>query len=274
MRILVCNDDGIYSPGIAALAEVASEFGTVRIVAPNVEQSAMGHAITASRPLSYRETPLNGFSAYRVNGTPADCVALGTHQWEKVDLVVSGCNLGLNIGNSIWHSGTLAAAKQAALLGLRGIAFSAPSGIDDFSSLKPWMRRVLEVLAPANELPLVNVNLPKDPRGIIWTRVSVRHYDGLIVPTQDPLGRELFWFSVKPLEGADEGTDRWAIEQRWVSITPLRLDLTDESQLAECREQRPLDESLAAVVSPPRSSPEAAKEVELSEAPVLAPRVS
>ena len=274
MRILVCNDDGIYSPGIAALAEVASEFGTVRIVAPNVEQSAMGHAITASRPLSYRETPLNGFTAYRVNGTPADCVALGTHQWEKVDLVVSGCNLGLNIGNSIWHSGTLAAAKQAALLGLRGIAFSAPSGIDDFTSLKPWMRRVLGVLVPANELPLVNVNLPKDPRGIIWTRVSVRHYDGLIVPTKDPLGRELFWFSVKPLEGADEGTDRWAIEQRWVSITPLRLDLTDEPQLAQCREQRPLDESLAAVVSPPKSSPEAAKEVELSEASVLAPRVS
>jgi len=274
MRILVCNDDGIYSPGIAALAEVASEFGTVRIVAPNVEQSAMGHAITASRPLSYRETPIKGFSAYRVNGTPADCVALGAHQWDKVDLVVSGCNLGLNIGNSIWHSGTLAAAKQAALLGLRGIAFSAPSGLDDFTGLKPWMRRVLEVLAPANELPLVNVNLPKDPRGIIWTRVSVRHYDGLIVPTKDPLGRELFWFSVKPLEGADEGTDRWAIEQRWVSVTPLRLDLTDELQLAECREQRPLDESLAAVVSPPRSSPEAAKEVELSEAPVLAPRVS
>lgn len=273
MRILVCNDDGIYSPGIAALAEVASEFGSVRIVAPNVEQSGMGHAITAGRPLSYRQTPIHGFPAFRVNGTPADCVALGAHHWEKVDLVVSGCNLGLNIGNSIWHSGTLAAAKQAALLGLRGIAFSAPSGIDDFTTLKPWMRRVLEVLAPAQELSLVNVNLPKDPRGIIWTRVSVRQYDGLIVPTKDPLGRELFWFSVKPLEGADEGTDRWAIEQRWVSMTPLRLDLTDEAQLAESREQRPMDDELAAVVSPPKSSPEAAKEVELDEAPVL-PRVS
>lgn len=274
MRILVCNDDGIYSPGIAALAEVAAEFGTVRIVAPNVEQSAMGHAITASRPLSYRATPIHGFTAFRVNGTPADCVALGAYQWDKVDLVVSGCNLGLNIGNSIWHSGTLAAAKQAALLGLRGIAVSAPSGIDDFTALKPWMRRVLEVLVPANELPLVNVNLPKDPRGIIWTQVSVRQYDGLIVPTQDPLGRELYWFSVKPLEGADEGTDRWAIEQRWVSMTPLRLDLTDESRLADSRSQRPLDEKLAAAVSPPKSSPAAAKEVELAEASVAAPPVS
>jgi 5'-nucleotidase len=266
MRILVCNDDGIYSPGIAALAAVASEFGTVRIVAPNVEQSAMGHAITASRPLSYRATPVAGFDAYRVNGTPADCVALGAHHWDKVDLVLSGCNLGFNLGNSIWHSGTLAAAKQAALLGIRGIAFSAPAGLEDHAPLKPWIRKVLGVLIPANELLLANVNLPKEPRGMIWTRVSVRQYDGLVVPTRDPLGREMFWFSIKPLDSAEEGTDRWAVEQRWISITPLRLDLTDERQLAESREQRPMDESLAATVSPPTSTPEAAKAVEEEEA--------
>ena len=124
MRILVCNDDGIYSPGIAALADVAGMFGTVRIVAPNVEQSSMGHAITASRPLSFRATRLAGPEAYRVNGPPADCVSLGAFKWGEVDLVLSGCNLGFNLGNSIWHSGTLAGAKQAALLGLRGIAFS------------------------------------------------------------------------------------------------------------------------------------------------------
>src|SRR5262245_5852181 len=109
MRILVANDDGIYSPGICALAEVAAEFGDVRVVAPDVEQSSMGHAITASRPLSYRATKLSGIEAYRVNGTPADCVALGCHNWDKVDVVLSGVNLGLNLGNSIWHSGTLAA---------------------------------------------------------------------------------------------------------------------------------------------------------------------
>src|SRR4029450_10305665 len=120
MQLLVSNDDGIYSPGIAALAEVASEFGTVRVVAPDVEQSSMGHAITASRPLAYRPTrlpALAGLETYRVDGTPADCVALGAHNWERVDVVLSGVNLGLNLGNSIWHSGTLAAAKQAALLG-------------------------------------------------------------------------------------------------------------------------------------------------------------
>src|ERR687896_116281 len=131
MRILIANDDGIYSPGIAALAEVASRFGDVRIVAPDVEQSSMGHAITATRPLSYRRTPIKGFEAYRVNGTPADCVALGAHHWEKVDVVLSGINLGSNLGNAMWHSGTLAAAKQAALLGIRGVALSTPVPGDD-----------------------------------------------------------------------------------------------------------------------------------------------
>jgi 5'-nucleotidase len=124
MRILVSNDDGIYSPGLAALAEAAKPFGEVRVVAPDVEQSSAGHSITASRPLWYRPTKvIEGVDAWRVNGTPADCVALGTHQWEA-DLVLSGVNLGPNLGNAMWHSGTLAAAKQAALLGVRGIAVS------------------------------------------------------------------------------------------------------------------------------------------------------
>jgi 5'-nucleotidase len=270
MRILVCNDDGIYSPGIEALADVASSFGTVRIVAPNVEQSSMGHAITAGRPLSFRTTPIVGPEAYRVNGTPADCVALGAHLWESVDLVLSGCNLGFNIGNGMWHSGTLAGAKQAALLGMRGIAFSAPAGVEDFSSLKPWMHRVLDTLLPLTQLNLVNVNLPREPRGLIWTRVSVRQYDGVIVPTKDPMDREVYWFSVKPLTGADKGTDRWAIEQDWISMTPLCLDLTDHKLLAECHANWPMDEALAHAVSPPKSSPEDVKKVEKEEASTAA----
>ena len=266
MRILVSNDDGVYSPGIAVLAEVASEFGTVRIVAPDVERSSSGHAITSSRPLSYRVTNIKGLTAYRVNGTPADCVALGAHQWEKVDLVLSGLNLGLNLGNSIWHSGTLAAAKQAVLLGLRGIALSAPATSEsNFDSFKPWIRQVLQTLV-ADTVPLVNVNFPRQPRGLVWTRVSVRRYDGRIVPTKDPLGRELFWFTVVPIEGTEEGTDRWAVEQNWISLTPLRLDLTDEEQLARAHARRPLDEAIAAVVSPATSSPEAARSVREDEA--------
>jgi 5'-nucleotidase len=121
MRILITNDDGVYSPGIAALAQVASRFGEVRIVAPDVEMSSASASITASRPLTYKRTqlPTHGLDAYRVNGTPGDCVMLGTTLWEKVDVVLSGINIGTNLGNALWHSGTLAGAKQAALLGLR-----------------------------------------------------------------------------------------------------------------------------------------------------------
>ncbi|HMC24340.1 MAG TPA: 5'/3'-nucleotidase SurE [Candidatus Udaeobacter sp.] len=234
MRILISNDDGIYSPGILALAKVASRFGEVRIVAPDVEQSSMGHAITASRPLRYKRIRLDEFDAYRVNGTPADCVALGTHQWQHTDVVLSGINLGLNLGNSCWHSGTLAAAKQAALLGLRGIAIStefSDKQEPNFSALEPYVTKVLELLLEEKAMSLVNVNLPPKPRGIRWTRQSVRQYDGKVVPSKDPMGRPIYWFTITPLEGAEEGTDRWAVEHSWVSITPLRLDLTDEKGL-------------------------------------------
>jgi 5'-nucleotidase len=235
MRILISNDDGIYSPGIAALAKAAARFGEVRIVAPDVEQSSMSHAITASRPLRVKRVHIGEFDAHSVNGTPADCVALGTHQWGHVDLVLSGINLGLNLGNSLWHSGTLAAAKQAALLGSQGIAFSTnvtENRDPDFPALEPYVVKVLDLLLANKTLCLVNVNLPQRPKGIRWTRQSVRHYDGKVVPDKDPMGRPIFWFTVIPLQGAAQGTDRWAIEHNWVSITPLRLDLTDETDLA------------------------------------------
>jgi len=243
MRILIANDDGIYSPGLATLAKVAGQFGEVRIVAPDVEQSSMGHAITHSRPLSLRRTKLEEFDAWRVNGTPADCVALGASQWENVDIVLSGINLGANLGNSTWHSGTLAAAKQAALLGLRGVALSTPVTEDqpDFKALVPWVTRVLELVLPQKELSLVNVNFPPEPRAIRWTRQSVRHYDGQVVPGQDPRGRTHYWITVVPLGPPEEGTDRWAVEQGWVSLTPLRLDLTDEKALAHAVSKAPPD---------------------------------
>jgi len=235
MKILITNDDGIYSPGIAALAKVARKFGEVRIVAPDIEQSSMGHAVTHSRPLSYKRSfvDFDSIEAYRVNGTPADCVAMGTHLWKNVDVVLSGINMGPNLGNSMWHSGTLAAAKQAVLLGIIGIALSTPTGKTepDFPFLEQYIEKTLDILFSYKELALYNVNFPTNPTGIIWTRQSVRLYDGIIVPGTDPLGRKHYWFTVKPLEGAEEGTDRWAIEQGKVSITPLRLDLTDEDTL-------------------------------------------
>lgn len=234
MRILIVNDDGIYSPGIVALAAVAKEFGDVTLVAPDGERSSMGHAVTHSRPLSYRRTPIAGFEAFRVDGTPADCVAIGFSVAGKADVVLSGINLGLNLGNAMWHSGTLAGAKQAALMGSRGIALSAPAPLAEpsFDILTPHVREALATLLPAADLTLVNVNFPAEPTGTRWTRQSVRHYDGKVVPSQDPMGRTNYWFTVFATEETEEGTDRWAVDRNFVSLTPLRLDLTDHDALA------------------------------------------
>ena len=244
MRILVSNDDGVYSPGIAALAKCATKFGEVRVVAPDVEQSSAGHAITATRPVRFRPTHIfEGIEAYRVNGTPADCVALGLNQWEHVDVVLSGINLGLNLGNATWHSGTLAAAKQAVLLGTRGIALSAPihDETSDFSALESWIDRALELLLTSDESRLVNVNFPSAPRGLRWTEQSVDQYNGKVVADEDPMGRPVFWFTVVPLEKLREGTDLWAIDQGYVSLTPLRLDLTDHEALRTAAQTIPDD---------------------------------
>jgi 5'-nucleotidase len=237
MRILVSNDDGVYSPGILALAQVASRYGEVRIVAPDVEQSSMSHAITGTRPLRVRPARVAEFDAFRVNGTPSDCVAVGAYVWGNVDVVFSGINLGLNVGNSMWHSGTLAAAKQAALLGYRGIAFSAPHEGEeiDYATIRPYVESVINEVLAMRDLMLINVNFPMVPRGIQWTRQSVRHYDGRVYPTKDPLGREHFWLAPAPLAAAEEGTDRRAVEDGFVSITPLRLDLTDHAALKQAR---------------------------------------
>jgi 5'-nucleotidase len=228
MNLLITNDDGIYSPGLHALAVTAAEFGRTRIVAPDVEQSSMGHAITHARPLRVRTTRIGKLEGLRVNGTPADCVALGCHLYQDIDVVLSGVNLGPNLGNSMWHSGTLAGAKQGALLGRRGIALSTWNADDepDFERLRPHIREVLAELLPLKELELLNVNIPPGTRGITWTRQSVRHYDGIVVPVKDPLGREHFWVTVRPLEEVEEGSDRWAAKNHFTSVTPLRLDLT------------------------------------------------
>jgi 5'-nucleotidase len=214
----------------------------VNVVAPDVEQSSMGHAVTHSRPISLKKSPVpfEGMEAWRVNGTPGDCVALGTHIYNKTNLVLSGINLGYNLGNSMWHSGTLAAAKQAVLLGIKAIAFSTIVGEKgpDFAALAPFVEQSIKALIEDAPFGLYNVNIPANPIGVKWTRQSVRHYDGKIVPGIDPMGRKHYWFTIIPLEAAEEGTDRWAIEHNYVSITPLRLDLTDEKMLKEVLERK------------------------------------
>jgi 5'-nucleotidase len=190
-------------------------------------------------------------------------VALGVHNWKDVDICLSGINQGVNLGNGIWHSGTLAAAKQATLFGIRGIALSAPSsgpdGKDpDYEALAPHVERVLEILLADSSARLLNVNLPLAPRGMTWTRQAVRHYDGRVVPGKDPMGRGHFWFTVAPLERTEPGTDLWAMERGYISITPLGLDLTDLPGLSRLAAEHPLD-------APPVEAPtEAVEEDESS----------
>ncbi|MDD5369856.1 MAG: 5'/3'-nucleotidase SurE [Anaerolineaceae bacterium] len=233
MRILVTNDDGIFSPGLIALARAASFFGQVRVVAPDGEQSAVGQSITIQRPLQYHRVHIDSLDAYRVNGTPADCVALGLYRWEGADLVLSGINLGSNLGHDVWHSGTVGAAKQAVLLGVRAAAFSLVIGEDEpeFEPLQPFVEQVIRLLLEDHRPRLVNVNLPPNPGGICWTRQSVRAYSGQVLEGEDPMGRRHYWFAASPLTDPEEDTDRRAVEQGLISMTPLRLDLTDEAWL-------------------------------------------
>jgi 5'-nucleotidase len=241
MRFLVSNDDGIYSPGLALLARVADRFGEVVAVAPDVENSSASHSISAGRPVSYRRTRIGGdVEAYRVNGTPADCVALGLFHHSDIDVVLSGVNLGTNLGNGIWHSGTMAAARQASLLGVRGIALSTPVVSDDpdLEGLDSHVARVLDLLLARDDLRLVNVNLPARPRGIYWARQAVEKYDGEVVPAEDPYGRPVYWLAVTQLREHKPDTDLWAFERGYITITPLRLDLTSHSALSTLAEDR------------------------------------
>jgi 5'-nucleotidase len=124
------------------------------------------------------------------------------------------------------------------LLGVRGIAFSAPidEETSDLSSLEPWVERALSTLLENERPALVNVNFPREPKGMRWTTQAVDRYDGKVVPAQDPMGRDLFWFTVAPIEQPAEGTDLWAFQNGYVSLTPLGLDLTNRDELAWAQE--------------------------------------
>ena len=254
MHILVTNDDGVQAPGILALAQAMRQVGQVTVFAPDRNWSASGHVKTMHRPLRARPMQLaDGTPALASDGAPSDCVALGAFEWKEAEIVLSGINLGSNLGNSMWPSGTVAAARQAALMGLRGIALSTPAGGEEayLAGLEPWVRRVLEFLFPLADVPLVNVNFPaKPPLGIRWTRQSVRHYDGRIVPGEDPMGRKHFWFTVAPVENVDADTDRWAVEHGFISLTPVRLDLTDERALDSLRATHPAEAAAKGAVEP------------------------
>jgi 5'-nucleotidase len=230
-RILATNDDGVFSEGLKRLAERLSELGEVTIVAPDREQSATSHSLTLHRPL--RLTRLEE-RVYSVDGTPTDCVNLAV-LWlmkdEPPDLIVSGINFGVNLGDDVTYSGTVSATFEGALLGIPSVAFSQEVAENlSFARAAGFARDLIaELLAgPTPRGLLLNVNIPAGPiRGVALGRLGRRTYNQSIVEKLDPQGRRYFWIAGTPEWHQDEGTDHQALTAGKVSITPLHLDLTD-----------------------------------------------
>lgn len=236
-RILVTNDDGFFSPGIHALAAALAPLGAVTVVAPQVETSAVGHALTLRRPLRIEQTAPG---IYAVDGTPTDCVnlaILSLLENNPPDMVVSGVNFGLNLGDDVTYSGTVSATFEGSLLGIPSVAFSqeVAEGFS-FERGASFARLLVETLfsVPRRRGLLLNVNFPAGPfAGVRLTRLGRREYKQSIVEKVDPRGRKYFWIAGTPEWEQAEGTDQHAISQGCVSVTPLHLDLTDYPALEE-----------------------------------------
>jgi 5'-nucleotidase len=240
MKILLTNDDGIYAPGILALSHALRQVADVWIVAPEKEQSAVGHAITISDPLRVKELEKDGrFFGYAVGGTPADCVKIGVSRIlpHRPDLVISGINLGLNAGDCVIYSGTVSAATEGTILGIPSLAVSLDTFIDpDFSTAADFTVR-LAALVFRNGLPrgvLLNVNVPAVElsriQGVAVTRQGRFTFRDGFVKRQDPRGRTYYWLEYEELTVEENGdTDLAAVRQNKISITPLQHDLTDYS---------------------------------------------
>jgi 5'-nucleotidase len=236
-KILVSNDDGIYSEGIIALREAMMEIGEAYVYAPHKQQSAVGHAITTHLPLRVNPYYMNGeFFGYAVTGTPADCVKLAvtTHMKEKPDLIVSGINHGSNAAINVIYSGTVSAATEGTILGIPSIAFSLTTYVDfDFT----YSKKVAKIIARAvlnNGLPpgvLLNVNIPPVPedkiKGIKVTKQGKSRWNDYFERRVDPQQREYYWLTgtMNSFED-DEGSDIRAIQENYVSVTPIQFDLT------------------------------------------------
>jgi 5'-nucleotidase len=241
MHILVTNDDGVFAPGLLALANALRQLGKVTIVAPDHNWSASGHVKTLSRPLRAKEVVLaDGSPAYACDGAPSDCVALTALGLlpDPVDMVLSGINPNANLGHDVTYSGTVTAAMEAAIWNLPGIAVSldAPeyhSGPIDYSQAAEVAARIAGQVWQ-NKLPgntLLNVNVPYCPvqemKGFRITRQGLRVYRDELVRREDPRGRPYYWIGGDAPTGVpEEGTDVGALSQCYVSITPLMLDLT------------------------------------------------
>jgi 5'-nucleotidase len=237
--ILVANDDGIFSPGIKALAFAMREVGDVFVVAPDVEQSAVGHSITVRRPLRFKHTKAAGFGdipAYRVDGTPADCVVLGAFNLGTPDLVVSGINIGSNLGYDLTHSGTVAAALEGTSLGIPSIAFSVRTGEDDldFAHAAAYAPRLARAVLERGLPPktLLNVNFPiGKPKGVRVAPQGGHYWKDAVHKRVDPDGREYFWVSGTPTGDTELDSDFAVVTAGFIAITPIKMDLTAREML-------------------------------------------
>ncbi len=240
MRILLSNDDGYFAPGIECLARSLQGVAEITVVAPERDRSGASNSLTLDRPLSLRRKP-NGF--HHVNGTPTDCVHLAvTGMFEELpDMVVSGINHGANMGDDTIYSGTVAAATEGYLLGVPSIAVSLVGKTGaHFETAGAIARKLVErfIAMPFRETVLLNVNVPDVPleaiRGLRVTRLGRRHKAEPVVRARTPRGETVYWVGAAG-EAADagEGTDFHAVANNYVSITPLQIDLTRNSQLAQ-----------------------------------------
>jgi 5'-nucleotidase len=243
MKILCTNDDGYLATGIRVLAAAADGLGAVTTVAPDREQSATSHSLTLHHPLRARRT-VDG--TWVVDGTPTDCVILGVNELVggKPDVCVSGVNHGPNMGEDVMYSGTVAAAMEATVMGIPSIALSYAG--ERFEELEGWdrvVRQILQGILDQPEFPadtLFNVNLPGVPpgevKGVRITSLGQRRYAESITRALDPSGKEYFWIGGGvPSWRGPENSDFHAVENGFVSVTPLHLDLTNYRLLEEIR---------------------------------------
>jgi 5'-nucleotidase len=246
MRILLSNDDGIQAPGLEVLEVIARALSDdVWIVAPADEQSAASHSLTINRPLRIRRL---GEKRYSVSGTPTDSVAMAIGHIMKdcrPDLVLSGVNRGANLAEDVTYSGTVAAAMEGAIYGVRSIALSqvySKEGVGDavpFDAAAAWGERVIRQLLalPEQKNMLVNVNFPAiAPEAVKGVRVVRQGFHAIdrtsIVEGTDPRGYKYYWFGLGMTDAVPEGTDLEAIAQGYVTVTPLHYDLTHEGSMA------------------------------------------
>jgi 5'-nucleotidase len=248
MHILLTNDDGIFAPGLRALAGPLTTLGTLSILAPNRNWSASGHVKTMHRPLRVWHTQLaDGTRALSTDGAPSDCVAmalLGLIE-EPIDLVISGINPHANIGHDLTYSSTVMAALEAVIAGIPGIAFSLDSPQNhaeplDYGPSAEVARIITQQLTHKQSLPLIplNVNVPYGPieemRGVKITRQGTRIYRDALDQRVDPRGERYYWIGGEAPTGvAEPGTDFWAISEGFVSITPLKTDLTADAVIPQ-----------------------------------------